>query len=78
MPCGRCLGLGKVPIPDGLIDALTELRGGPRTVADVWARISPTTARTAVNNRLEDLRRLGLVTRRRVGKVWVYRIAEGS
>lgn len=85
MPCPACDGDGFVPLPPHLWRTLIALRReGPMTVAEVRERIPerPPVGHTAINNRLEALRRTGLVTRRRLergsgwgrisGKTWVY------
>jgi len=66
--CPKCHGEhgGKVSLGDELfqtLEALEDLEEG--TPADVTARLQLPEGNTAVNNRLEDLRGLGLVDRKK-------------
>lgn len=47
-------------------------RKGTFTAADLQAKIPSTVTVNAMNNRLESLREVGLVTRERNGKFWNY------
>lgn len=49
-------------------------RGAERTAAEIAERNEDQIAVTAINNRLERLRKLGLLDRRRVGHAFVYRM----
>ena len=79
--CPRCRGAGKVPLSEHLLSVLRLLERKSGTAIELRERAggdrrwAPTAK--AFNNRLEELRGLGLVTREKVGREWVYGIAEG-
>jgi DNA-binding transcriptional ArsR family regulator len=76
--CYRCKGTGSVPMPAHLFAVLLEVRAAGRgiTASEVAKQLYTLTGlgKTAFNNRLEDLRALGLVNRYRDGKTWVYHL----
>lgn len=71
--CPKCNGSGKVDL-DGVLAATLEIvrlsKGAD--VFQVHSAVPDKVSVTAINNRLEDLRRLGLVFRNRVGRRWIY------
>ena len=75
--CPKCNGTGQFPIGSGLLDTLNILKAkGPRTATHVHAILDDRFITvTAINQRLEDLRKLGLVLRTRKGRQFVYYIA---
>ena len=71
--CPHCAGLGKVPISGSLAETLEAVRSQRGiTAIQVHAKLGDQIGITAVNNRLEDLRRIGLLIRQRVGHQWMY------
>lgn len=70
VPCKTCGGTGLVPLVPSLQQTLNALAGGPRTASELSDHLG--IPRTAMNNRLEGLRALGLVTRDRVTRGHVY------
>lgn len=83
VPCPNCKGNGRVALPPRLkrILALLVCLGGGTSpgVYRVMKRLRPKSV-TAVNNSLEDLRELKLVTRQRTddGKAWRYQAVVGA
>lgn len=72
--CAACNGCGKVALPDPLWEVITLLRQtGPSTAQHLHQLLRFDGEVTAINNRLEDLRLLGLATRQRMGRRYVYR-----
>lgn len=72
MPCRRCGGCGRVDLPEELQATLDVVRAGPIT-ARMLSKAMRGRSSTAANNRLEDLRALGFVTRAQYdGKAWLY------
>lgn len=71
MPCRRCSGCGRVDLPEELQATLDVVRAGPIT-ARMLSKAMRGRSPTAANNRLEDLRALGFVTRAQHGKAWFY------
>ena len=73
--CSACDGTGATTLVPSLFRVLKMLhKRGPSTATDL-VRIEAI-AHTAMNNRLEKLRLLGLVTRNRVdGRSWEYSLA---
>jgi predicted transcriptional regulator len=67
IPCNACRGTGRVPLPKELLETLEEVRNGHRTAIDIWARSDDrkNINVTAVNRRLERLRSLGLLKRKK-------------
>ena len=76
VPCLRCFGQGKIPLNDDLLAVLGAVRAGAQTAAQVHAAIKSKQVVTVINNRLETLRRLGLVRRRPSRNGWNYRAIE--
>ena len=77
--CKACAGKGSVELPEHLVQMLAILRGGPPLSApEVYLRTLDREAFgvTAINQRLEDLRGLGLVERERRGKTYFYKARE--
>jgi len=70
IPCPKCNGSGRVFLPCLLNAVRQRLRGG-RTAPELLDQF-PGVGVTALNNRLEKLRALGLVTRKREGRAWRY------
>jgi predicted transcriptional regulator len=77
--CPKCNGVGQIELRDlnrDLAETLKVVREyAPMTATDVASRLKPTPQITAVNNRLERLRALGFVERRKSAanhKQWVY------
>lgn len=78
VPCSRCEGCGKVELPYELWQTL-QLVARNRSVTAIEVhrllRMGGSST-TAANNRLEDLRRLGLLERfRGAGRCWHYQLA---
>jgi hypothetical protein len=71
IPCRKCHGEGVIPMPQHLFETLTEVRG--ETTTEDLAEKNSSITRNGFNNRLEALRKLGLLTRTRCGKEWIYR-----
>ena len=70
--CGACGGCGFVPLPPTLQATLDILRNGGGATVPLLARalrVRP----TAMNERVERLRRLGFVARERAVRGWLYR-----
>lgn len=69
--CRKCRGTGKVRQPhlETLLERLRKRGGG---IAADFATNG--LGITAYNNRLEQLRRLGLVTRKKEGRFWRYEV----
>lgn len=81
MPCRKCGGSGVTPIPDWLTITLKAMPKGAGSVTALQLAATlesiggGVVGATAVNNRLEKLRSIGLVTRKRNGKFWNYQRA---
>lgn len=71
MTCPKC-GEGSVPLPESLQETLNEVRRTPGFTAQEMLDRFPGIGVTAINNRLEDLRRIGLVRRQRDSHSWRY------
>ncbi len=73
--CPTCSGTGQAPLPPALQETLDVLpRRGKFTADDVHPKL-PAIIGTAVNNRLRHLLQLGILTRERAGKFWLYQRA---
>jgi hypothetical protein len=73
--CSRCEGTGRVPLVPSLDETLRALARGPRTPSELSDALD--VPGTAMNNRLEKLRALGLVTRwHAVSRGYVYAAKE--
>lgn len=74
--CGHCAGEGTVPLPEHLSEVLRIIRSRPSTVAEILSarrKAGERIGHTAINQRVEKLRQLGLAERRSFnGKVFVY------
>ena len=83
--CPRCDGSGRVVL-NGLLAttlALVSFQSEGVTVNEAWRRNltawpSSNIKITAINNRLEELRRLGLVDRKKEGRAWRYFVIKPS
>ena len=70
--CSQCKGHGQVEAPDWMLDTLKALRKMRGATSPRLAVHFPDLGVTSINNRLEELRRLGRVRRERVGKAYAY------
>jgi hypothetical protein len=71
--CASCDGAGKTPLPDELQTTLDMFAGKARfTAADLHTKAQDSVSVNAMNNRVERLRGLGLLTRSRQGRNWLY------
>lgn len=77
--CPQCLGSGRVPLGWRHL-AVVRLLQHRRELcaADIHRQLRERVIIPAINNRLERLRRLGFLARRRVGKLWLYRLTYGK
>lgn len=73
MRCRACDGTGHVSLPAEMLNTMALLRRGPITAPEL-RQYMPEGSRsaTAANNRLEVLRQLGFVERRKEARRWVY------
>lgn len=72
VPCSRCDGRGTVALPQALQETIDYLRQrGPRSPSRL-ARVFSTSL-NAMINRLEELRRLHLVSRERIERGYEYK-----
>lgn len=75
--CAACNGTGKQRLPEALERTIRLFKPKKRITAseahELLAEHQITVA--AVNNRLEDLRKLGLLNRKRDGKSYLYFLA---
>lgn len=72
--CPKCDGTGTIKLSGALLVTMSDLqRSSPSSAPDLWRKSSERNiTSTAFNNRLERLRKLGLVRRRQNGKAWIY------
>lgn len=74
--CAKCKGTGRTKLSNELLAVLTLVRKhhGGITARLVCTELDPKGSFnvTAFNNRLEDLRAFGLVTRTKRSREWVY------
>jgi hypothetical protein len=74
--CGKCDGNGKVALDPALAETLTALISNPESTAPQLREMmfsgKPYPSVNAVNNRLEKLRKLGMIDRRKLGIAWEY------
>lgn len=72
--CRCCNGKGIEPLPQGLWDTLRLLKKrGPSTAGNLLPTLrSDGIQASAVNNRLEALRKLDYVERKKRSREWVY------
>lgn len=77
--CECCCGSGKAPLSETLWSTLRVVVGLGKATAAQIAGLSPDrVAHTAMNNRLEHLRDLGLVERQKSGREWLYYSVPGN
>lgn len=70
--CPKCIGIGTIPLPFPLRQVLTVLRRNRMTPREIHSVIHGDIGVTAICNRLEQLRGLGLVDRAEHRRGWVY------
>ncbi len=72
MTCPRCEGAGKIELPEHLSETLGCFitSSKPKTAGVIAAKLDIEPG--AASNRLVDLFSLGLLTRKRSGKFWLY------
>lgn len=68
--CDKCGGSGDMSLPEPLQQTFDAVRKNT-TTEDLHKRF-PNISRTAQNNRMEALRKMGLLIRERAGKWWLY------
>lgn len=74
--CPKCSGEGRIALTDALFETLAALsRGKSLSASEARHLVLSVVTTSAMNNRLEELRTLGLVKRVRCGKVWKYSAA---
>ena len=80
VPCDHCGGTGKVLLSAVLFRVVEAVTAGHRTAKEVSDHLSgtETVGKTAINNRLEELREYGLLTRKKVGRFYVYDVVKGE
>jgi hypothetical protein len=74
IPCRKCNGTGQIELTGPLAEAFALFRGRQQKDAEAVKAelgLSEITV-SAINNRLEDLRRLGLLDRKKKGRVFMY------
>lgn len=76
--CDKCGGTGKAPLSETLQGMLENVKAFPGYSAAWHGARHPFVGITAFNNRLEDLRALGLVRRERLGRSWLYYPVKGK
>ncbi len=76
VPCAACGGTGKVLLSGVPLEVFLDVQQHGQVCArDVWGRMKkPGFGVTAVNNRLEQLRRIGALNRERLGRINLYSI----
>lgn len=73
MACPKCGGNGTVPMTSALLEMLSLVKRMPgKTAPEYINSVHSQLVTTSFNNRLEELRRLGLVRRERDGKSFRY------
>ena len=71
--CPKCDGSGEIALFPELAEVYNCLRkAGAQSAPQLLKRIKAKVHPTAMNQRLERLRRLGLVERTRMGREWQY------
>jgi hypothetical protein len=74
--CPKCRGEGRISLSEAfapLAETLALLREhGPMTANELQPMVSKKILITGINNRLEDLRSLGLVSREKRSREWLY------
>lgn len=72
IPCETCGGSGRQPLSPSMRETLGAIpKRGTVVAEDLLSKIKGV-QQTAINNRLEGLRRYGFVKRERFGKFWRY------
>ena len=74
--CSACDGCGNVPIGDEMWETLCAVNEDPRLevcAEEIARRMKWDGHITAINNRLAYLWRLGILKRRKHGRIWMYR-----
>lgn len=73
--CPKCCGTGLAEIDESLLETLTriKMRKSKSAVAEELRWNTDGVTINAVSNRLKKLLQLGLVTRKRKGKYWIYK-----
>lgn len=76
IPCDKCSGAGQVDLSDQLQETLDAVARGIKTAPEIHAVVkgNDSFGITAVNHRLDQLINLGLVTRKRHGKAFLYEV----
>lgn len=75
IPCPSCKGRGFVKLSPRLSKVLKAVVAGHGVAREVVSAMGYNGSVTAINNALEELRALKLVSRKRgEGKTWVYRV----
>jgi hypothetical protein len=69
--CHKCNGSGREEMPKLFHDLWKHL-AKPRTAEELLGKIPDEVGITAINNRLERMRAIGLLNRVRHGKFWKY------
>lgn len=67
--CHTCHGSGQEKLQEGLLETLQSLGKSEAAACEI---VAEGVSVNAVNNRLERLRAMGFVKRRRAGKFWLY------
>lgn len=77
--CPTCQGTGKVELEGALRETLARFTSKSlRLSANDLHEPSSGITKNAMNNRVEKLRRMGLLSRTRAGRVWIYSRADGA
>lgn len=77
--CSRCGGTGKTPLSDEMLTVYEAFTGAKEYDAIALVKHLKWQGHpTAINNRLEHLRSIGLLERRKSSKTWIYRKAGGK
>lgn len=71
--CPTCGGSGRTTLSDTMLKTFRVVKQLRKASApDVLGKMPDEVSVSAINNRLEDLRKLGLIKRKRVGKLYEY------
>lgn len=77
LECHACAGAGRVPIPDHFKQILKLLKTHPGSTAEfIQKKQTDDVSVNAVSNRLSEMLKVNLVTRRRVGKFFHYSLSK--
>lgn len=76
--CSCCAGAGTVKLPQPLYRVIVAVREGHQTASEIYEALGESTVKvTSINNRLEDLRAMGFLTRKkRDQKTFEYSITQ--